>query len=382
MEHYAVFAALEQLEAKYIKMWEQICLIESPTTCKEGVDAVGKYCTDFANAMGWQVQSHHEEVSGDPICITMNPHSAEAAICLSAHMDTVHPVGSFGSPAVRMDETHIYGPGVRDDKGGIIAALMIMEALQSCGYTKRPIKLILQSDEENSSATSKKRTVDFMEACAKDCLAFFNLESFEPNKVTVRRKGIMKYRFDITGVAGHAGKCYQYTSAIREAAHKIVDIEAWKEVEGITCSVGTITGGTGVNVVPQNCSFQVDVRFIDEATRLQISRQLEQIAAKSYVPGSQCQLTLISMRPAMPKYAPNDALVEQMNGIFQKTGLPVLTPTAVPGGSDCSDLVTRGIVGLDSLGIEGADSHSLKERAELASLVRCGKRMAAVLCNL
>ena len=382
MDHQKVFAAVEQLEAKYIKMWEEICLIESPTNYKEGVDAVGKFCTDFAQKMGWKVESHHEEVSGDPICITMNPESKEQAICLSAHMDTVHPVGSFGTPAVRMDDENIYGPGVRDDKGGIVAGFMVMEALQLCGYDKRPVKLILQSDEENSSATSKKRTVDFMEKMAKGSVAFFNLESFEPNKVTVRRKGIMKYRFDITGTAGHAGKCYDYTNAIREAAYKIVEIEKWKEKDGITCNVGTITGGTGINVVAEKCSFQVDVRFVDEATRMQIAQELEAIAEKSFVADSKCQLTLVSMRPAMPKYAPNDALVERMNEIFAQTGLPVLVPTTVPGGSDCSDLVTRGITGVDSLGIEGANSHSLKESAELASLVRCGKRMAAILLYL
>ena len=68
-----------------------------------------------------------------------------------------------------------------------------------------------------------------------------------------------------------------------------------------------------------------------------------------------------------------------MNEIFAETGLPILQPTAVPGGSDCSDMVTRGITGVDSLGIEGSDSHSLKEKGELASLVRCGKRMVALL---
>lgn len=379
MEYKTLFEAVEQLEEKYIKMWEDICLIESPTTDKAGVDAVGKFCTDFAKEMGWKVQSHHEELSGDPICITMNPDSTEPAICLSAHMDTVHPVGSFGTPAVRLDDTYIYGPGVRDCKGGIVASFMIMEAMQKCGYNKRPIKLILQSDEENSSATSQKRTVEYMAKMAEGCLAFFNLESFEQNKVTVQRKGIMKYRFDITGTAGHAGKCYDYVSAIREAAYKIVEVEKWKEREGVTCNVGTITGGTGINVVPETCSFQVDVRFVDEQTRLQISDVLQQIADKSYVEGSVCKLTLVSMRAAMPKFAPNDALVERMNEIFAQTGLPVLEPTAVPGGSDCSDLVTRGITGVDSLGIEGSDSHSLKEKAELASLVRCGKRMAALI---
>ena len=382
MEHQKVFEVIEQLEEKYIRMWQEICTIESPTTYKEGVDAVGEYCMKLAEQFGWQVQTHHEDVSGDPICITMNADSKEQPICLSGHMDTVHPVGSFGTPAVRMDDTYIYGPGVRDCKGGIVVSFMIMEALQKCGYTKRPIKLILQSDEENSSATSKKRTVDFMEKMAKGSLAFFNLESFEQNKVTVRRKGIMKYRFDITGKAGHAGKCYDYASAIAEAAHKILEIETWKERDGITCNVGTITGGTGINVVPEKCSFQVDVRFVDEQTRLHISEVLQQVADKSFVEGCVCQLTLVSMRPAMPPYAPNDALVDSMNEIFAKTGLPVLEPTIVPGGSDCSDLVTRGITGLDSLGIEGSDSHSLKEKAELASLVRCAKRMTLLALYL
>lgn len=382
MEHQAVFAAVEQLEEKYIKVWQEICNIESPTTNKAGVDAVGDYCIAKAQELGWKVERGHEEVSGDPICITMNPGSTEQAICLSGHMDTVHPVGSFGTPAVRMDDTYIYGPGVRDCKGGIVAGLMIMEALQNCGYTKRPIKLILQSDEENSSATSQKRTVDFMAEKAKGCLAFFNLESHRPDKVTVQRKGIMKYRFEVSGQAGHAGKCYQYTSAIREAAHKIVEIEKWKEKDGITCNVGTITGGTGINVVPEKCTFQVDVRFVDEPTRTHISEVLQQLADKSFVEGTTCQLSLVSMRVAMPKFAPNDALVAKMNEIFEKTGLPVLTPRTVPGGSDCSDMVTRGITGVDGMGIEGTDSHSLKEKAELASLVRCGKRMAAALLYL
>lgn len=382
MDYKQVFQVIEQLEEKYIQVWQEICTIESPTTFKEGVDAVGAYCIQKAAEFGWQVEKGHEEVSGDPICITMNPESTQQAICLSGHMDTVHPVGAFGTPAVRMDDTYIYGPGVRDCKGGIVAAFMIMEALAKCGYDQRPIKLILQSDEENSSITSGKRTVDFMAEKAKGCLAFFNLESFQQNKVTVQRKGIMKYRFDITGKAGHAGKCYNYTSAIAEAAHKILEVEKWKQKEGITCNVGTITGGTGINVVPEKCSFQVDVRFADGQQQEQIKQYLQTVADTAYIPGSSCQLTLVSQRVAMPKFAPNDALVVAMNEIFQKTGLPELTPTAVPGGSDCSDLVSRGIPGLDSLGIEGADSHSLKEKSELASLVRCAKRMAVLAMYL
>lgn len=382
MDFQKVFEEIEQLNEKYIQMWQEICTIESPTTCKAGVDAVGDYCIQKAEEFGWVVEKHTEEISGDPICITMNPDVDAPALCLSAHMDTVHPVGSFGSPAVTMDETYIYGPGVRDCKGGIVAGFMTMEALAKCGYNKRPVKLILQSDEENSSATSSKRTVAYMAEKAKGCLAFLNLESYEPGKITVQRKGIMKIRFEITGKAGHAGKCYEAISAIREAAYKIVEIEKWKDREGITCNVGTISGGTVINVVPQNCTFAVDVRFADEPQRIHIWEQLQKIADQAYVEGSQCVMSLVSLRSAMPRTDANFALVDQMNRIFQQTGQPVLTPVAVPGGSDCADMVSRGIVGVDSIGIEGADSHSRSERAELASLVPCCKRVAAVALYL
>ena len=382
MEHQKLFSAIGQLESKYLPMWQEICEMESPTGCKEGVDAVASYCIRHAEALGWQVVRGHEEISGDPVCITMNPDGPEAPICLSAHMDTVHQVGSFGKPAVRTAGDMIYGPGVADCKGNIIAAMMVMEALQSCGYHKRPVKLILQSDEETGSAGSRKRTVDFMEQHAAGCLCFLNMEPHTPGKVTVQRKGIMKIRFDITGKSGHAGMCYNYASAIAEAAHKILQVERYKEKEGITCSVGTVSGGTGINVVPESCSFSADVRFTNEDQRLEILQALQKISDTVYVPGTSCVMTQLSLRLAMPQTEQALALVDRMNEIFAATGLPALTPTAVAGGSDCADMVSRGFTGVDSIGVEGGSLHNLSEWARLSSLVTCCQRIGALVWYL
>lgn len=382
MDHNVLFAEIQQLESKYLPMWEEICLIESPTACKAGVDQVADFCIAHAEKLGWQVVRGQEAISGDPVCITMNPQGAEAPICLSAHMDTVHPVGSFGSPAVRTEGGKIYGPGVMDCKGNIVAAMMVMEALQNCGYTKRPVKLILQSDEETGSAGSEKRTVDFMARHAAGCLCFLNMEPHSAGKVTVQRKGILKVRFDITGQAGHAGMCYNFASAIAEAAHKILKVESWKNKEGITCNVGTISGGTGVNVVPEKCSFAVDVRFTNEDERLQILRELQTISDTAYVPGTQSSLHILSTRVAMPKTPQALALTEQMNRIFAQVGLPQLALNAAAGGSDCADMVCRGFTAVDSLGVEGGGLHSLAEWANLSSLISCCQRVGALLWYL
>lgn len=382
MAHRALFAALERLEEKYLPMWQEICELESPTGYKPGVDAVADYCIRHAQSLGWQVIRGHEEVSGDPVCITMNGHIDAAPICLSAHMDTVHPLGAFGSPAVRREGNKLLGPGVSDCKGNIVAAMMVMEALQGCGYDKRPVKLILQSDEETNSAGSQKRTVDFMEQHARGCVCFLNLEPFNPGKVTVQRKGIMRFEVAVTGKAGHAGYCYNFASAIAEAAQKITRLEQWKEPEGITCNIGVIHGGVGSNTVPDSCSFSGECRFASEAQRQQFLACLQEVTDTVYTPGTASSFRILSTRLCMPRTEEAMALLERMNRIWEQAGLPRLAPNFVGGGSDCADMVSRGIVGLDSLGVEGGGLHSLGEWARPDALVTCGQRIGTVVWYL
>ena len=129
----ALFEEIEKEHAKYRKFWEDVCNIESPTDFKEGVDKVGSYFADLAKKHGWQVELFEQENVGNVVCITMNADVDARPISLSGHIDTVHPVGLFGTPAVRFDEEKIYGPGVRDCKGGVVGVMCAMEALQKCG---------------------------------------------------------------------------------------------------------------------------------------------------------------------------------------------------------------------------------------------------------
>jgi len=192
---------LDEFEAEYIDFLIDICKIESPTDYKKGVDDVGRYIIEKAEKRGWKIEIQHQEVSGDAVCITMNPDSKERPVCFSAHMDTVHPLGLFKEPIVRCDEENIYGPGTLDCKGGIVSSFMAMAALEDIGFNKRPVKLILQSDEENGSRFSNKTTVEFMAEKSKNAIAFLNCEGHTPGCYISERKGIRKYKFEITGRA-------------------------------------------------------------------------------------------------------------------------------------------------------------------------------------
>ncbi len=377
-----LLAKADEINDRYIQTWIDICSIESPTDCKQGVDAVGKYFIKKAAEQGWDVEIHREDISGDCISITMNQESEEAPVVFSGHMDTVHAVGSFGNPPVRCEGDTIYGPGVKDCKGGITAAFMAMDMLAACGFKKRPVRLILQSDEEVGSVFSEGRTIEFMRAKAQDAVAFFNCEAHRNGGVTLMRKGSVKYEFEIKGRAVHSSNCYLGASAVTEAAHKIIELEKMKAKNGITCNCGTIAGGTADNSVPAVCSFSADIRFNDMKELAKAQRRVQKISGKSYVRGTECICRLKSMRKPMELCDANVKLFHRINEIFKEYSLPQVRLEKSRGGSDASDMTYFNIPCIDSMGVTGRFIHSVNEEARISSLKEAAIRLAVIAWEL
>ena len=373
-----LFQIIESLNDEYIKFLTDICTIESPTDHKEGVDRVGEYISYKANQKGWVVERQNQEISGDVVCITMNPHAKGAPVCFSGHMDTVHPIGSFGETPVRFDHEKIYGPGVVDCKGGIAASFMAMDALQKSGFSDRPIKLILQSDEENGSRNSQKKTVQYMYEKAKGCIAFLNTEPGRKDGHIISMKGICKFRFEITGKSAHSSTCYIGASSICEAAQKIIRLEKYKDKDSITCNCGLINGGSAENTVPEKCTFTADFRFHTNEQREEVMRIAEEIANTSFVEETSCNLVLASSRCPMTKTQRNLELFEKVRKIYIENGLDDVIMIESLGAADSSDLTEMGIACLEGFGTIGGDLHKLSEFAYLDSLALAAKRLASV----
>lgn len=377
-----LFSKIEELTPTYIKVLEDICNIESPTSCKAGVDAVGEYFINMAKERGWDIEMCLQPVSGNAVCITMNKDAPGEPICLSGHMDTVHPVGSFGTPAVRTEGDKIYAPGVVDCKGGIVVAFLAMDALRCTGFTARPVKLILQSDEENSSRTSNRETIKFMCQKAEGARAFFNLEGHD-GKICIQRKGILTFEFTVNGIAGHASKCVTLgANAILEAAHKIIELEKFKDEKGLTCCCGTIIGGTTYNTIPAECKFRANVRYATQQEADYIMNFVTELAAKNTVKGCTATVSVLSSRIAMERTEKNIKLYNDMNAIFRENGLPEVGDSFRFGGSDAAYTTAAGIPTVDNMGLEGANIHTLNEFAYISSLGKMAKYLAAVTKNL
>lgn len=378
-----IFKKVDDLAQEYFNVWEDVCNIESPTNYKKGVDEVGEYFVKMAKERNWKIEYTKQEAAGDVVCITINPDSDLQPVVISGHIDTAHPVGRFGTPAVHRDEEKIYGPGVTDCKGGVVAGFLAMDALYECGFNKRPVRLLLQTDEETDSRTSGGKTIQYICEKSKDAGVFLNLETHTPKKATLSRKGIISYRFDIEGKEGHSSRCVtEGANAVVDAAYKIIELDKFKDDDGITCNCAIVSGGTVVNTIPGKCTFSVNFRYATNQQLEQIESFVENLASTEHIPGCKCTYEKISDRPAMEEKEENIKILKRVNEIFAEYSIPTLEGRMLRGGSDAAYVTQYGIPCIDSLGTEGGGSHSINEFAKLNSLLDAAKRIVAIAYNI
>lgn len=371
---------IERLNEKYISVWQDLCNIESPTSDKEGVDRAGEYLADIARRNGWSVDTFAQPVAGNVLCITMNKDSERAPVTLSGHIDTVHPKGMFGYPAVRMDREKIYGPGVVDCKGGVVAGFLAMEALKNIGFTSRPVRLLLQSDEEVGSRISNKATINYICDKARDSIAFFNLEGHNNGDACLGRKGIIAFEFTVFGEEAHSSACAEKgANAILDASYKIIELEKLKDDNGLTCNCGLIEGGTAKNTVPAKCTFTADVRYATREQYEWICDYVKRLADTVHVEGCRCEVKVYSGRPAMERTEKNLSLFKRINEIYRECGMTELRERGRKAGADAAEVTQAGIPCVECMGVKGGGMHEKGEFAYLDSLAESAKRIATVV---
>ncbi len=381
-----VFDKIDSLNDEFVNVWEDVCAIESPSDYKEGVDEVGRYFMKLSEKNSWDIEVFKQENLGDAICIVMNPEAKKPLVVLSGHMDTVHPVGSFGEPVTWREGDLLHGPGAVDCKGGIVAGFLAMQALSECGFKERPIMMLLQGNEEIGSGLNNKESIKYMCKKAEKAAAFLNLEGYGANsrgKACLKRKGIAGFLFTVTGIEVHASACAKGgASAILEAAHKIIELEKVKNDDGLTFNCGVIKGGTVSNTVSGKCEFKLDVRFSTEEEYKEALKIVERVKNTVYVEGCKCEVTQTNLRTAMELNDRNINLLNKMNEIFEKNGFSPLEMCSRAGGSDAADVSACGIPVVDNIGTEGGNIHSKGEFGVISSLSESAKRLACVIAGL
>ena len=164
----------QHYQADALKLLERLVNIDSGTGHEEGLRAVGAIATEELKKLGAAVETVPvmKPSVGDNIVATLNG-TGKARILLMAHMDTVFAQGTAAARPFRIEGGRAYGPGVSDDKGGIVAAIHVLKILRDLNFKNYArITVLLNSNEE----TGSRGTRALIEKLAKEHDVTLNLE--------------------------------------------------------------------------------------------------------------------------------------------------------------------------------------------------------------
>ncbi len=378
-----VFSCIDAAATAYKRFLQDIVCVNSYSSDKASVDKVGEIIRLFAKKEGYHVRTVPFEKAGNGLLVTCNEDATLPPVILTGHLDTVFPQGTFREPLFREEGDKFFGPGVSDMKGGLAVGLLAMRALMDTGYRERPIRFIMIGDEELSEGLSGEAGKSFIQDNARGGAAAITLEPSDGEHVTVGRKGSIRYKVFVKGYATHAGSKYaEGISAIKEAAHKILDIEAPSDQAEITYNCGMISGGTAPNTVPGEATFTLYNRYWRMEQRQQIRDHVEGIVAKSYIPGTASTFEVVGERLPMDATKGNYALAAHIDAVSQRYGFGPLAPHKKASGSDASYTTMAGVPSVCSMGVVGGRVHSPEEYMMATSLTERAKLLAAVIREL
>ncbi len=360
--------SLTARRAEMVAFIRRLVELESPSFNKSAVDQLGRFLASHLAALGARVRLHQTRDFGDHLQADFPATTRARPILLLGHMDTVWDVGTLRAMPFRQKGGRLFGPGVYDMKTGIAQMIFAVDAVRrSPAGLPRPVTLLLTTDEEVKSSTSRP----ILERLAKKSAAVFVAEPSAGSKGALKtgRKGVGEYRVKITGCAAHAGLDPQNGhSAILELARQIERIAAFADPKrGITVNPGVIRGGTRTNVVAAHAEVEVDARIARLADAARLDRKFRSLRPFDKV----CRLEVSGgiNRPPLERTPAVVALFRKALSAAAELGFN-LDEASVGGGSDGNFTSALGVPTLDGLGAVGEGAHALNESVVIGEIPR------------
>ncbi|MGN6218446.1 MAG: M20/M25/M40 family metallo-hydrolase [Microbacterium sp.] len=344
--------------------------IDSGSGSADGVDAVGDWCAERLSLLGFDVERIPTPVVAGSgyggVVVGRKRGRGSRRVLLFAHLDTVFADGTAQARPYREQGGRALGPGVSDDKGGVLAALYAARLLDESGFTDvAELVIALTPDEEVGSPASGP----ILAAIASGMDAALCLECARENgDLVTARKGVADVRIRIEGRAAHAGvEPHRGRNAAVEAAHLLLDLQGLNGArEGLTVNIGVVSAGERANVVPARAELFGEVRAATLADLDWALASIEERAARPAVDGVSSHVDRMAVCPPLEPEV-TAWLFAAAAAVGRQLGVTV-AGAATGGVSDANFVAATGVPVLDGLGPIGGDDHSETEWLDLESV--------------
>ena len=363
-----VWAAAMDARPGQIALLKQLVDIDSGTGDVAGAKAIDDLLAPRLRAMGAQVQVTPAEQPhiGDNLTAVFTGRG-QARILIICHVDTVFPAGEAARRPYKETGDKAFGPGVSDEKGGVVEAVTALGLLHRFGVEDYGRITLLAEAGEETGSPGARHLIDHL---SHEADVELNMEPGDaPDAVTVWRKGSTTYTITVHGRAAHAGVDPQDgRNAAVELVHQLQAVAAMPhEGDGLTANLTTLKAGDRVNVIPELAVANVNVRVREAGELAGVQAALD---AQAKTPGVADTRVVISSTPAFPPLPTNpatDALAKQARSIYASLGRP-LGLAGNGGASESALSYAAGANALDGLGPVGGGFHSAREYLDLGTL--------------
>ena len=321
----------------------------------------GVVTDDVGNVFGWLSP------------LKLPPESTGPVVVLSAHLDTVFPAETQLKPIV--DGDRMEAPGACDNGAGLAGMLAIAHALiYAKAELAAPLIFLGNVGEEGEGDLRGVRHLYQQFALAGRIAAHIVLDGAGSDSAVTQALGSRRFRVTVTGPGGHsftdAGTANPITALVSALA--VVAQTPLPDEPRTTLNLGTISGGTSVNSIPESAQATIDFRSTsaDELLRLEVALHravedaVEHWNTQAKSAGMQGRgllafdLEKIGDRPAaqLPAHSP---LMEALRAVDRHLGLQTELRL---GSTDANIPLSLGVPALSmGAGGDGGGAHTLAE---------------------
>jgi succinyl-diaminopimelate desuccinylase len=315
---------------------------------------------------GWlesrDIEVHEYDHNGLPVLVAEAGASAPEAPCVvfHGHLDVVPAPEEQFKPRVEGDR--LIGRGAYDMKGGLAAMMCALKDLERQDRIR--VRFICVPDEE-SEETDDRST----DAIVKRGIGGNFAITGEPTDmhIGVEAKGVLVMRIVVHGRAAHSSTPWLGDNAVLKAIDVFRAIsslpfsrESSEMFDRPSINLGRISGGRALNMVPDECTMAVDVRYLPGQDPGEILSQVRQIP--------EIDVTKTFIWPPVT-VARTDPFVQGLRDAVARSISGEVMSVGRDGASDAASFIQAGIPAVE-FGPGGAGHHGPEEFVSLSSLAR------------
>ncbi len=196
-------------------------------------------------------------------------------VALSGHVDVVPVDGQAWTTdpfALRAQDGRLFGRGSTDMKGFVACCLAAVPGFLAAGL-RRPLHLFISYDEEVDCAGARRLCADLRDSGQAPALCIVG----EPTSMqpVLGHKGRLAANVTVRGRAGHSSAPGRGVNAVHAAAEAVAWVASEQRriaAEGpfdasydpphTTVHVGLLSGGTILNIIPEEARFRMEWRVL------------------------------------------------------------------------------------------------------------------------